>query len=206
MPVAERIAAALAKLALALRHQQVQGAGERGLSPTQGQIVATLADGALRPSALAERLALSAATVSESVGALVSKGLVRRHADPDDARATRLDLTASGRTAVMVVATWPDFLARAVDTLAPGEQEVFLLGVIKMIATLEQRGQIPLSRMCVTCTHFQPGIHAGARPHHCGLLDAPLGARELRVDCAEHEPAEAEAAAAVWRRFVAAAT
>jgi hypothetical protein len=41
----------------------------------------------------------------------------------------------------------------------------------------------------VTCRFFRRDAHPdSARPHHCALLDAPIGSGELRVDCAEHEP------------------
>src|SRR5262245_55983994 len=96
-PIQERIAHGLGKIGLALKHQAWQAAGGRGLSPTQGQILTILTgSGPSRPSAIAARLALSLATVSESVRALVDKGLVRKVPDPDDARATRLELTAAG--------------------------------------------------------------------------------------------------------------
>jgi hypothetical protein len=44
--------------------------------------------------------------------------------------------------------------------------------------------------MCVTCKFFQQDIHPGEPlPHHCALLDVPLGRANFRVDCPEHEPA-----------------
>src|SRR5687768_14347490 len=94
----QRIAVGLTKIGLALRQQSWQEAGGRGMSPTQGQILATLAGGAaLRPGEVAARLAISAPTVSDSVRVLEGKGLLERVADPRDARATLLRLTPKGR-------------------------------------------------------------------------------------------------------------
>lgn len=201
--VEERIAHGLGKVGLALKHQAWQAAGERGLSPTQAQILTTLAGaGGLRPSELAARLAIGLATVSESVRALVDKGLARKVADPADARATRVELTATGAAEARQAAAWPDFLVRAAEAMSPAEQGVFLTGLIKMIRTLQERGEVPPSRMCVTCRYFAPHVHRDVeRPHHCNFIDAPLAARDLRLDCADHDPAAPAAADAIWRRF-----
>lgn len=53
--------------------------------------------GALRLTDLAGILELDASTVSRHVRALEERGLVARTTDPDDGRATRLDLTGTGR-------------------------------------------------------------------------------------------------------------
>ena len=51
----------------------------------------------LRVTDLAEQLAVDAPTVTRKVQQLERDGLVTRHADPDDRRATRITLTAAGR-------------------------------------------------------------------------------------------------------------
>jgi hypothetical protein len=58
---------------------------------------------------------------------------------------------------------------------------------MKMIRALQDGGQIPLSRMCVTCRYFRENAHEQGPPHHCAFVDAPLGVAELRMDCNEHE-------------------
>lgn len=52
--------------------------------------------GPMRSSALAETCALDPSTVSRQVDSLVKAGLVRRMADPDDGRATLLEITEDG--------------------------------------------------------------------------------------------------------------
>ncbi|AKF07522.1 MarR family winged helix-turn-helix transcriptional regulator [Sandaracinus amylolyticus] len=199
-PLDQRIASGLAKIGLALKHQSSQAAGERGLSPTQGQILATLLTaGPMRPSALAARLALRLPGVSESARTLVEKDLVEKLVDPDDARATLLALTARGRREAKRAAGWPDFLATAVEALEPDEQAAFYRGLLKMIRTLQEREQIPVSRMCLGCTHFRANAHPGeGKPHHCALVDAPLANDQLRLDCVDQVPASAELAASNW--------
>lgn len=189
-PIARRIAVGLSKIGLAMKQEAFSSAGGSGLSPTQAQILTMLAStGApgARASDLATWLAVSLPTVSDSVRALVEKGLVAKQTDDSDRRAARLVLTDAGKKKAAVAAGWPDFLASAVDAMDSSEQEVFLAGLVKMIRTLQERGQIPIARMCATCTHFRPNAHDDARtPHHCAFVDAPMGDRHLRLDCNEH--------------------
>jgi DNA-binding MarR family transcriptional regulator len=202
-PLPRRIVTGLSKVSVALRHRAQAGAGTRHLTPLQGAILAALHAGpGQRASALAERLAVTLPTISDSVRALVAKRLVERRRDPADARAALLHLTPAGRAEGRRAAGWPDFLAAAVDALSEDEQEVFYTGLVKMIRALQERGDIPVSRMCVTCTHFRPHVRDSAtHPHHCAYVDAPLAARELRLDCPEHDPAGDAARDAVWARF-----
>lgn len=203
-----KVGTGLSKLGQALRSQAWKGAGSQGLTPTQGQVLAFLASiepkqGAARLAEVAEALGITRPTASEAVGALVRKGLVAKERDPDDSRAVALRLTEEGRAQAGQAALWPDFLLAAVDDLEAAEQQVFYRALIKMIRSLQQRGQIPLSQMCVTCRFFQPGVHDDAeRPHHCAFVDAPFGERDLRLDCPDHVAAKPPLQEANWSRFL----
>lgn len=193
--IATRVAIGLNKLGLAMKSRAWAGAGARGLTPTQGQILALLRgrDRALRLTQVAEELGISAPTASDSVRALVDKGLVRKARSKDDARAVALELTTSGKAEAELAASFSDFLLAAIDVLSPAEQEVFLVALIKMIGVLVERGQIPTQRMCLSCRHFRPNEHPDPElSHHCGLVDAPLRRRYLRLDCPEYAPAREE--------------
>jgi DNA-binding MarR family transcriptional regulator len=202
-PVADRVAVGLNKLGLAMKHEAWARANEEGLSPTQGQIVAALMSATLSGSELASKLGLSLPTISDSVRVLVEKGYVVKARDPRHPRASLLSLTARGRHLSRKVSGWPDFLASAVGELNDGEQQVMLKAVVKMIRSLQESGHVPVQRMCVSCRYFQPNVRAGATPHHCAFVDAPMAERHLRVDCAEHALATPTEQAEVWRRFVA---
>ncbi len=199
----ERIATGLHKIGLALKHHTWLRASADGLSPTQGQILAALAmDGPQTGSELARRLGVTLPTVSDSVRVLVAKRLVRRTPDERHPRARRLELTAAGHRLATSARTWPEFLASAAGALSESEQAAFLAALVKMIRMLQEKGQIPVSRMCVTCTHFRPHVHEGPMPHHCAFVDAPMADRHLRLDCREHEEATAATQARAWERFV----
>lgn len=201
-PIAERIATGLHKIGLAMKQQAWQHANEEGLSATQGEILAALVgQGALTSSELSERLGVTPPTISDSVRALVEKKLVTKSPDPRHARASLLTPTKKGAALGARARSWPEFMADAVSDLSAAEQSAFYAGVVKMIRSMQEQGLVPLSGMCVTCTHFQPNVRTGNAPHHCALVDAPLAADQLRIDCAEHERADDAVRRAHWERF-----
>ncbi|PHV06129.1 MarR family transcriptional regulator [Janthinobacterium sp. BJB412] len=189
-PTATRIATGLSRIGTAMRHKAWQRATASGLTPTQADIIALLAARQLpvRLSTIAEQLAITAATASDAVASLVGKALVHKGRAPDDGRAIALSLTPAGAQLADSVSEWGGFMQMAAATLSADEQTLLLRLIIKMIRAMQESGDIPLNRMCVTCSHFQPQRHKNARnPHHCGLVDAAFGERHLRLDCPEHE-------------------
>jgi DNA-binding MarR family transcriptional regulator len=186
-PIERRISTGLHKLGLAMKHRTWRDAAEDGLSPTQGQILVALAQEPLTGTELSGRLGVTLPTVSDSVRVLVEKGFVDRKPDPRHPRASLITLTGAGRRRARRASAWPAFMAAAVSTLSTSEQSAFLSGLLKMIRMLQEDGQIPTSRMCVTCVHFRPDVHEGAMPHHCAFVDAPMAGDHLRVDCEDHD-------------------
>jgi DNA-binding MarR family transcriptional regulator len=183
---------AIAKLGLVLRHHAWRRREHDGLTPTQAQALATLAvRGPHRVGELARTLGVTQPTASDTVAALDRKGLVARERDLADGRAARLVVTSAGERLAARSAEWPDVLLAAVDALPAEDQASLLRGLSAVIRELQERGEIPVQRMCVTCRYFRPHVHADAeRPHHCAFVDAPFGDRALRLDCADHEPKE----------------
>jgi DNA-binding MarR family transcriptional regulator len=203
-PLDRRVTTGLAKIGIALRQQAWAEAGGRGLTPTQGQVLALLRanpDG-LRLRALAEQLGVTAATASDSVTALHRKGLVTKEATTGDGRGVVVLLTPTGIAEAAAAATWPDFLLEAVGELSAAEQATFLRALVAMIRKLQEKGRIPVARMCVSCRFFRPFQHDDpARPHHCAFVDAPFGDGELRLDCPDFQTAPADQAAQNWQVF-----
>lgn len=193
----------LSRIGMLLRSQGWQQAEVTGLTPTQTQILAHLcARGPARIGFIAAEIAVTQPTASDAVAALVRKGYVEKLADPNDARAVRLHPTDAGTALARELAVWPDALLAAADMLDEGELAAFLKGLTKMIGALQMRGAIPVQRMCVSCAHFRPNVHSdAARPHHCAFVDAAFGDASLRLDCGEHEEADASARLESWARF-----
>lgn len=189
-PIAQRMIAGLSKISTALRSQSWQGAESQGLTPTQGQILTFLqstSDDGIRLSAIAKEIAITPATASDTVSALVKKGLVSRERAKDDRRAIAVCLTPEGKKQAEQAASWPSFLLDAMEFLSPEEQTVFYKGLTTIIRQLQEQKKIPIARMCLTCHYFKGNIYDDAeRPHHCQLVDAPFGDSDLRLDCLEH--------------------
>jgi hypothetical protein len=93
-------------------------------------------------------------------------------------------------------------MAAAVGDLGEQEQRAFYSGVVRMIRALQGQGLVPLSGMCMTCTHFRPNVHRGASPHHCAFVDAPLATDQVRLDCPEHELVAEALRSEVWDQFL----
>jgi DNA-binding MarR family transcriptional regulator len=203
-PLDRRVTIGLAKIGIALKQQAWAEAGGRGLTPTQGQVLALVRanPGGLRLRALAEQLGVTAATTSDSVTALHRKGLVTKEPTAGDGRGVVVLLTPSGVREAAAAAAWPDFLLEAVGELSTAEQAAFLRALVAMIRTLQEKGRIPVARMCVSCRFFRPFQHDDlVHPHHCAFVDAPFGDGELRLDCPDFRTAPADQAAHAWKAF-----
>ena len=90
-----------------------------------------------------------------------------------------------------IVATeWADPVKQHLEHFPPGEREAVMRFLMDLTGALQRSGLITVARMCVTCRFFRRDLRPGkASPHHCALLDVPLGGHNLRVDCPEHEAA-----------------
>jgi DNA-binding MarR family transcriptional regulator len=200
----DQVATGLAKLALVFRHDAWRATGEHGLTPTQAQILTVIA-AAREPaglSAVADALAITAGTASAAVSTLVDKGLVRKERAADDGRAIVLKLTRRGTSAVKA-SQWPASVLSAVAALSSPDQAGLLRGLIALIRELQDRGAVPTQRMCTGCRHFRPNEYPGQpRQHHCMYIDAPIGDSELRIHCAEMEPADDAMTNRLWNVFV----
>jgi DNA-binding MarR family transcriptional regulator len=184
-----KLVAALERVGQALRVQMWDTAKQHGLSPTQLQVLLRLAadpEARRRIGVLAAELDVTHPTVSDAVAVLRRKGLVERESA---SRRAALSLSARGRAVADGLAAWDERTRDQLAGLGGGDKQATLRLLLDLIAGLQRCGAITVARMCVTCRFFRRDAHPGAaRPHHCALVDAPLGTGELRVDCAEHEP------------------
>lgn len=82
---------------------------------------------------------VEASTLSRALDALVADGLVRRAADPDDSRATRIFITDQGRAAFDSL--WPqmaDSYARMFRGIPEDERRAFVATLQKMLANVRK--------------------------------------------------------------------
>ena len=81
-----------------LRREFAAALLDADVTPAQARALRSVMEaGAMRPSALAERLHIAARSATEVVDALEARGLVERTPDPDDRRATLVRPTDAAR-------------------------------------------------------------------------------------------------------------
>ena len=91
--LADRLRLAVTRLARRLRQHS-----DLDVSPTQVSALSTIERrGPLTLGALAASERVRPPTITAAVGRLEQQGLVVRHADPDDRRVARVEITSSGR-------------------------------------------------------------------------------------------------------------
>ena len=189
--VDKKIVSSLERLSQVFRILLRGEAQGRGLSPIQAMFLVHLlhhSPANRRVSQLAREFDLTAATVSDAVGSLEEKGLIRREPWPHDRRVATLCLTPTGEHTARGLAAWANVVEEHLIDRSPGEKEVVMRFLMDLIGSLQRSGQISVARMCVTCRFFRPESHPNeSTPHHCALLDVPLAGFELRTDCPEHE-------------------
>ncbi len=114
-----RLRVALARLSRRLRRHELAG-----LTPTQLAALATVGhSGPMRLGDLAAAEGIAPSTLTRLVTALEDSGYVRRCADPSDARASTLAITAHGQDALERIRTESTLaLAASMQLLAPGQR------------------------------------------------------------------------------------
>ena len=188
-----KVVATLERLSQVFRVRLREEARRSNLSPIQAQFLIHLFHHDVelrRVSQLAREFDLTPATVSDAVTSLESKELVRREQWPEDRRVVTLRLTPDGEDLATTLSEWADPIREHLERFPQEQRETVMCFLLELAGSLQRSGLITVARMCVTCRFFQRDVHPGnASPHHCSLLNVPLGSSNLRVDCPEHEAA-----------------
>lgn len=202
--ISARIVTAIGRIASVLRSGMWEVSTSEGLNPAQAEILQLLLHRTrgVRLSWLAKQLSISAASASDSVAALVTKGLVRKARAQDDGRASALHLTEEGERVAARLAHALSFADTAASRLPAQQQVQILTGLFKLIAELQHTERFPELRACLSCRHFEPNKYPAApAPHHCALVNAALPISFLRIDCAEHAPTDPVSQRRNWESF-----
>jgi len=138
------------------------------------------------PLAVTEYLGLTKGTVSQSLKALESKGLLIKTQDTRDKRSVHLELTAPARELLDAV-TPPDFLLSAARRMGARSQDLEGL-LLELLRNIQQGENVPSFGLCRTC-RFHQTVEGGA---FCGLTQEPLESREIDLICREHQLLEVE--------------
>jgi DNA-binding MarR family transcriptional regulator len=183
-----RIVAALERISQAFRVLLWNEGKELSLSPIQIQILIFLlhhSEEKRKVSYVADEFNMTKATVSDAVKSLEEKGLIKKKYEQHDTRSFIIHLTKKGNDLAGRTSLFAKEIQSPIDKLHADDKENLLLALMGIIRHLNKAGVITIQRMCVTCSHYQPGTQR--QEHFCRLLNMRLEASELRIDCPEHE-------------------
>lgn len=197
--LAQQLSAGLARVAVAMRDVPMAGdpptGVERTLAESQVLLVLTQRRQEYVLTRLAAELGMPAPAVLAAVTTLAREGLVELNPAPSySPLEARVVVTSTGLIEPMDYLRWAGDMLALLDRLSETDQRDLLARVTDRIATMQKLGQIPVTRLCVTCRYFEGYAHLGTdKPHHCWLVDAPFGNRDLRLRCPEQVTADSAA-------------
>lgn len=176
------------------RLERLARSGEQtALNPAQWEALRYLARAnrfSRTPAALADYLASTRGTISQTLIALEQKGLVSRAQSDKDKRSVELSLTARG--GAMLKNDPLLALARDIDGAAGRRVGDLAANLRATLKNAIDRNDGRTFGACLTCRHFRADVRPrSGSPHHCALLDEPLSAADSRAICVEQEPAPA---------------
>lgn len=127
-------------------HERLAERGWTGVRPAFGFVLLALRDGPASLRDLPDALGTTKQAVSKLVDAMVAAGYVQRAADPGDARAKRVQLSARGRSLLAEVeAIWGDLEGQWAQTLGRGRLED-LRGDLEAVLRGAHGGSLPTVR------------------------------------------------------------
>jgi DNA-binding transcriptional ArsR family regulator len=100
-----------------------------------------------------------------------------------DQRSFSLALSPEGETLARRASHFSSEIQTPIERLSENDQANLLLHLLGIIKHLNRAGVITVQRMCYNCAHYR----IQGNGHFCQLMNTPLQASELRVDCPEHE-------------------
>lgn len=160
-----------------------------GLLPVQWETLRYLARAnrfSQNAAALTAYLGLTKGTVSQTLGTLENKGLLKKTVEQQDRRSKRLSLTAKGKRLLKrdPIAATSAVLA---DLSESGRHQLARSLEAILSARLAAQERQPFGQ-CRDCQYFAPQ-HAEGAPHYCLLLDEKLSAGDADSICYEQQPA-----------------
>ncbi|MEC9345269.1 MAG: MarR family transcriptional regulator [Pseudomonadota bacterium] len=162
-----------------------------GLNPAQWEALRYLSRAnkySRTPGACAEFLGSTKGTVSQTVTALESKGLICRTASPRDRRVCLIDLTDEGRR---MIARDPVLkLEQIAAAMHESETEPMVRGLGRLLAMLQlEMGARPFGTCSACSRHLSPDQGCATSTARCGMTGEPLTRDDASRICANYATA-----------------
>lgn len=178
-----RLHALIVSLSRALQSEQRSQALAAGLLPVQWAVLGYLRDAnrySNTPLAVAEYLALTKGTISQTLKLMERRGWIARTADAADRRVVRLWLTSAGRE--LLAETAEHSWRQAIAELPASERAAAEAALARLLAGWQRARGGRTFGVCRECAHF----HEGEHEHRCGLTGETLTEDDSRHICREH--------------------
>lgn len=185
-----RVALTLLRTGSTLLSKETWAAREEGLPTLQANLLVRILHSETRDAtvgALAEAFGLTPPTISDSLKALVRKGLLERTHSQEDGRVVFFHCTPRGRTVGKKLSRWAEAVEGSVSALSLQEQTTFMELLTRVLRDRVLEGLPVPENMCVSCGHFQTMGNGGGVRFHCRQLNAVLSPEALKTDCLSHE-------------------
>lgn len=154
-----------------------------GLSPIQIQIMIFISYHELKHctvSHLALEFGVTKPTISDAVKVLVTKTLIQKRKDQNDARGFSLSLTGPGKKIVEATEQFANPIYAHIQALKAEDQSLLLKLVSNLIFSMNQAGIIQVQRTCRACQFYESDNGS-----YCALLKKKLADKDIRLDCPE---------------------
>jgi len=132
--------------------------------------------------AVTEYLGQTKGTVSQTLKVLERKELIRKVADAEDKRVSRLSVTRKGRALIKRLMPAPS-MKSASELLGAEELSSINSALKRLLGALQQTNQSKSFGLCLTCSH---NIQNSDSTYLCGLTQEPLSVEETNLICREH--------------------
>ena len=159
-----------------------------GLNPAQWNALRYLARAnkySTSPSVLADYLGTTKGTVSQTLIALETKGLIQRIRCDEDRRKVRLGLTEAGET--MLGLDPLHQIEQASEEVPLSDRDSLVAAMTTIVNGLCTHHEGPRFGVCGTCCHLDSSEDSKGTKW-CGLTKDPLAAGELGQICVDFSP------------------
>lgn len=171
------------------RLERLARSGTSELNPAQWEALRFLGRAnrfSRTPAALADYLASTRGTVSQTLIALEQKGYVERRPSARDGRSIDVHLTRMGERTLRRDPLIG--LAREIEHAAGERIEALVEVLASALRSAIARNGGRAFGVCHTCRYFRrDATKTLPAPHHCALLDEPLSDADSQAICAEQQ-------------------
>ncbi len=183
-----RTAAHIERIALVLRQHE----GSHGLNPAQWTVLRYLAKAnrfSRSPTAVAEFMAATKGTVSQTLISLQKKGLVAKTVRAADKRSVCIEVTPAALARLESEDPMQRLLAPLAE-LPPLHTSLMSQALSRVLGTMLVEADRRNFGDCTSCQHLQVAADDDAHPSErfCGFFREPLAEAELTQSCVAFEP------------------